>query len=50
MLLKGSRFVFEADLAVNPGFWVDYIKYLGKGQNVALRFNGIWDKSDLTHI
>jgi NTE family protein len=47
MLLKGSRFVFEADLAVNPGFWVDYFKYLGKGQNVALRLKGIWDKSDL---
>ncbi len=47
MLLNGSRFVFEADLAVNPGFWADYIKYLGKGQNVALRFKGILDKSDL---
>jgi NTE family protein len=47
MLFKGSRFVFEADLAVNPGFWMDYFKYLGKGQNVALRLTGIWDKSDL---
>ena len=47
MLFRGSRFVFEADLAVNPGFWMDYFKYLGKGQNVALRLRGIWDKSDL---
>jgi NTE family protein len=47
MLLKGSRFVFETNLAVNPGFWIDYFKYLGKSQSIALRINGIWDKSDL---
>jgi NTE family protein len=47
MLFRGSRFVFEADLAVNPGFWMDYFKYLGKGQNIALRLRGIWNKSDL---
>ncbi len=47
MLFRGSRFVFEADLAINPGFWLDYFKYLGKGENVALRLRGFWDKSDL---
>ncbi len=47
MLLKGSRFVAEADLAVNPGVWMDYFKYFGKGQNIALRLNGIWNRSDL---
>jgi NTE family protein len=47
LLLHRSRFVFEADLAVNPGFWGDYFKYLGKKQNIAIRFQGFWDKSDL---
>jgi len=47
MLLKSSRFVFEADLAVNPGFWADYFKYFGKGQNVALRVYGVWNKNKL---
>lgn len=46
MLLKGSRFVVETDLAINPGFWMDYFKYLGKKQNIAMRINGIWDKTD----
>ena len=47
LLFHGSRFVLEADLAVNPGFWGDYFKYLGKKQNIAIRFQGFWNKSDL---
>jgi NTE family protein len=47
LLLSGSRFVIEADLAVNPGFWGDYFKYLGKKQNIAFRIQGLWNKNDL---
>ena len=41
-LLPSSRFIIELDLAENPSATLNYFKYLGKKQNVALALNGLW--------
>lgn len=41
-LLPSSRFIMEYDLAQNPRFDLNYFKYLGKKQNVAIALNTTW--------
>ncbi len=41
-LLPSSRFIAEFDLADNSNAVLNYFKYLGKKQNVALALNGLW--------
>jgi NTE family protein len=46
-LFPSSRFIAEYDLAQNPSATLNYFKYLGKKQNLAVVLNGIWLQSDL---
>ncbi len=46
-LLPSSRFIFEYDLAQNPRMDLNYFKYLGKKQNMAIVLNSIWLKYEL---
>ncbi len=41
-LLPSSRFILEYDLAQNPRMDLNYFKYLGKKQNMALVLNTVW--------
>jgi len=47
VVLNRSRLIFEANLATNPAASVDYFKYLGRKQNLALRFNGLYHNQEL---
>lgn len=46
-LFHSSRFIMEYDLAQNPKFDINYFKYLGKHQNVALVLNTTWLKYEI---
>ncbi len=46
-LLPSSRFIMEYDLAQNPRLDLNYFKYLGKKQNMAVVLNGAWLKYEL---
>ncbi len=46
-LLPSSRFIFEYDLAQNPRLDLNYFKYLGKKQNMAVVLNAAWLKYDI---
>ncbi|MCF6360842.1 MAG: patatin-like phospholipase family protein [Cyclobacteriaceae bacterium] len=46
-LLPSSRFIMEYDLAQNPRVDINYFKYLGKKQNMAVVLNAAWLKYDL---
>lgn len=41
-LFPSSRFIMEYNLAQNPKFDLNYFKYLGKQQNMAMVFNTTW--------
>ncbi len=47
VLLNRSRLIFEADLATNPIVSLDYFKYLGKRQRVAVRYNALFSDQEL---
>ncbi|MDH4294980.1 MAG: patatin-like phospholipase family protein [Cyclobacteriaceae bacterium] len=47
VLLKRSRLILEADLASYPRVTIDYFKYVGKNQNVALQTTGVYLKNEL---
>ncbi|MGJ5642524.1 patatin-like phospholipase family protein [Formosa sp. S-31] len=55
MLLPNSRFVTELNFAQNPGIRVNYLKYTGQNQNIALTLSTTAFKSetpsysDITH-
>ncbi len=46
-LLPSSRFILEFDLAQNPRLDLNYFKYLGKKQNMAVVLNAAWLKYDI---
>ncbi len=41
-VLPSSRLILEYDLAQNPRFDLNYFKYVGKKQNIAVVLNGAW--------
>ena len=47
VLLDRSRLIFEGDLATNPVVHLDYFKYLGRRQNLALTFNTLYTNHEL---
>jgi len=47
VLLNRSRLIVEADLATFPRATLDYFKYVGKNQNVAVEATGIYLKNEL---
>jgi NTE family protein len=47
LLLNRSRLIFEADLASFPRITLDYFKYLGKSQNIAIQATGIYSRNEL---
>ncbi len=47
VLLNRSRLILEADLASYPRVTVDYFKYLGRNQNLALQTTGVYLKNEL---
>ena len=47
VLLNRSRLIFEGDLATNPLIHLDYFKYLGQHQNLALRFTTLYSNQEL---
>lgn len=46
-LLHSSRFIMEYDLAQNPKLDLNYFKYIGKHQNMAVVLNTTWLRYDL---
>ncbi len=46
-LLPSSRFILEYDLAQNPRMDLNYFKYLGKKQNLAIVLNAAWLKYEI---
>jgi len=47
VLLDRSRMIFEANLATHPSLLLDYFKYLGKNQNIALGASGVFSNNEL---
>ncbi|QCK16750.1 patatin-like phospholipase family protein [Mangrovivirga cuniculi] len=47
LLLNKSRLIFEANLATQPSYLMDYFKYLGEKQKVAFRARGLHSRNDL---
>jgi len=47
VIFNRSRLIFEADLATYPRATVDYFKYLGKKQNLALEATGLFNRNEL---
>ncbi|HYI76924.1 MAG TPA: patatin-like phospholipase family protein [Chryseolinea sp.] len=47
VLLNRSRTIFEADLATFPRVMLDYFKYLGQEQNLALQGTGFFSSNEL---
>jgi len=47
VLLNRSRLIMEADLATFPRITLDYFKYLGKEQNMAIQATGMYFKNEL---
>jgi NTE family protein len=47
ILLKGSRTILEADLATFPRVTFDYLKYIGRQQNLAIEGTGIFTKNEM---
>lgn len=47
VLLNRSRLIFETDLSTFPRATVDYFKYLGRNQNLALEATGLYYNNEL---
>jgi NTE family protein len=46
VILNSSRLILETDLSSQPKVFLDYFKYLGKKQNIALGISSLYNKNE----